>query len=290
MSSTYTSLNRCLECGGSVSSAANACPHCGRPSPQLVMRCIACTNPMHMSNRRVDGVDKYGRQPEGALTVLDSVVPYRYLDEDVTTGAWYTAAPGFFLIARNPIMHLSCLEALSAEQRHTCKTCGNSILRSFGLIEHDTPWECAKCGERIDNKICMFCDLSINPETAVGLGNRFGSRPLYSHEYCLANRQQSKSKSSAPCFIATAALDSASAPSVITLQMLRDEILRTHFLGRSFIAAYEFTSPPVAKLIAKSYVLKLLVRFLIIFPATWLAKLVLHFHAPCGPMRPHQKS
>lgn len=49
------------------------------------------------------------------------------------------------------------------------------------------------------------------------------------------------------CYIATAVYGSYDAPEVLTLRSFRDQVLQKHWLGRHFIKAYYFLSPPIAK-------------------------------------------
>lgn len=48
------------------------------------------------------------------------------------------------------------------------------------------------------------------------------------------------------CYIATAVYGSYDAPEVLTLRFFRDQVLQKHWLGRCFIKAYYFLSPPIA--------------------------------------------
>ena len=77
------------------------------------------------------------------------------------------------------------------------------------------------------------------------------------------------------CFIATAAYGSPMAPQVDVLRVWRDRHLRPHWMGRSFIRAYETVSPPLADAIRNSAGLRAGVRVLL-WPvvgaaAVWLA-------------------
>lgn len=49
------------------------------------------------------------------------------------------------------------------------------------------------------------------------------------------------------CYIATAVYGSYDAPDVLVLRSFRDQVLRKHWLGRCFIKAYYFLSPPIAE-------------------------------------------
>jgi len=65
------------------------------------------------------------------------------------------------------------------------------------------------------------------------------------------------------CFIATAAYGSKFEPAVVLLRQFRDEIMLTNSLGRTFVDFYYHYSPPLAKSIADSEPLKLIVRTLL---------------------------
>ncbi len=74
------------------------------------------------------------------------------------------------------------------------------------------------------------------------------------------------------CFIATAACSTAHAPDVVTLRQFREVVLCQSFVGRLVSSIYEIVSPPVAALIGRSEMLKLLTRYLVVRPVAYLAK------------------
>jgi hypothetical protein len=82
-------------------------------------------------------------------------------------------------------------------------------------------------------------------------------------------------KDAGGCFIATAAYGSPMAPQVDVLRVWRDRHLRPHWMGRSFIRAYEMVSPPLADAIRDSAWLRAAAR-VFLWPvvgaaAVWLA-------------------
>lgn len=81
------------------------------------------------------------------------------------------------------------------------------------------------------------------------------------------------------CFIATACLGSDSTDEVITLSEFRDNVLQRYSLGRKFIKIYYHISPPIAKVIAESSVLKKLLRILIITPSVIFARLFISLNS-----------
>ena len=73
------------------------------------------------------------------------------------------------------------------------------------------------------------------------------------------------------CFIATAALP----PAAVELEILRtwrDDVLRPRRSGRRFIAVYERVSPPLARVIARSALLRAVVRSTVVVPCARLAR------------------
>ncbi|MDX9912177.1 MAG: ribosomal protein L7/L12 [Phycisphaerales bacterium] len=68
--------------------------------------------------------------------------------------------------------------------------------------------------------------------------------------------QQTASK----CFIATAAYGSGRADEVATLRRYRNRVLRKSVGGRVFVGAYEAVSPPIARVVARSGLLRVVVR------------------------------
>lgn len=80
---------------------------------------------------------------------------------------------------------------------------------------------------------------------------------------------QSESKSA--CFIATAACGTEQADDVIRLRHFRDTVLRRTSIGRGFIHAYEYLSPPVARAIAGYSWARRIVRIMIVIPARYFA-------------------
>jgi len=76
------------------------------------------------------------------------------------------------------------------------------------------------------------------------------------------------------CFIATAAFGSPLAAEVQILREFRDEDLLTHAPGRWLVAAYYWTSPPLARLIASNEMLRSASR-ITLRPVIWWAGLAL---------------
>ncbi len=74
---------------------------------------------------------------------------------------------------------------------------------------------------------------------------------------------ESRKSSDGRCFIATAAYGTPFAPEINVLRKLRDDRLITNNGGRLFVKFYYIISPPVAKFISKSALLKRGVRLIL---------------------------
>ena len=77
------------------------------------------------------------------------------------------------------------------------------------------------------------------------------------------------------CFIATAAFGSAFQPQVMLLKEFRDRCLLTNWPGQLFVQLYYHYSPPIADVIARHDVLRMLVRFCLL-PLIGFAYVNLH--------------
>ncbi len=95
-------------------------------------------------------------------------------------------------------------------------------------------------------------------------------------------KQLGASKSSG-CFIATAACGSDQAEDVVHLQDFRDTVLRPRLLGTALVTAYEACSPPVARFIARSSLMRFAVRLFVVRPAASLARLGLSASKSSAP-------
>jgi hypothetical protein len=76
------------------------------------------------------------------------------------------------------------------------------------------------------------------------------------------------------CFVATACYGEYDHPNVIELRRFRDDFLEPSGAGRAFVRWYYNWSPPFANLVAKSRILKSIVRISIISPAVTIARFV----------------
>ncbi len=75
---------------------------------------------------------------------------------------------------------------------------------------------------------------------------------------------------SSSCFIATAACGSEGAAEVVLLRDLRDRYLLRRPWGRRFVAIYCRVSPPIARVVASSWLARRITRMLLVLPAARL--------------------
>jgi hypothetical protein len=74
------------------------------------------------------------------------------------------------------------------------------------------------------------------------------------------------------CFIATAAYGTPTAEQIDVLREFRDVVLLKSPTGSRFVALYYRLSPPIADYIARSDLLRTLVRELLIDPIVWIVE------------------
>jgi hypothetical protein len=74
------------------------------------------------------------------------------------------------------------------------------------------------------------------------------------------------------CFIATAAYGTPTAEQIDVLREFRDVVLLKSTVGSQFIALYYRLSPPIADFIARSDLLRTLVRELLVDPVVWIVE------------------
>jgi hypothetical protein len=74
------------------------------------------------------------------------------------------------------------------------------------------------------------------------------------------------------CFIATAAYGTPTAEQIDVLREFRDVVLLESTVGSQFVALYYRLSPPIADFIARSDLLRTLVRELLVDPIVWIVE------------------
>jgi hypothetical protein len=74
------------------------------------------------------------------------------------------------------------------------------------------------------------------------------------------------------CFIATAAYGTSTAEQINVLRDFRDVVLLKSTVGSRFVALYYRFSPPIADLMARSDLLRTLVRELLVDPVVWVVE------------------
>ena len=77
------------------------------------------------------------------------------------------------------------------------------------------------------------------------------------------------------CFIVTAACGTELAEDVIQLRAFRDRVLMLTLFGKMLINIYEYISPPLAKIVASSELIRFWTYLLVVRPARYIATLAL---------------
>lgn len=219
------------------------CIECGREMSSVASRCPHC---------------KTG-DPLGAICVVCDKHGRASDMKDSTEHGQYKA-----------YVHEACLPEITQCQ-YSCPVCKNPI------NTHNID-KCNRCGHPISRSKCVYCGRKVIEKLAVKVSSDESSKTRYgyglltsAHKICYSSHNHTSSS----CFIATAAFGSSFAAEVTTLRSFRDTVLRKYHFGRKFINLYESVSPPIANIIAQNNVLRYLTRILIVYPAAWLAKLVL---------------
>ncbi len=246
-------LIKCFECGAEVSSAAPLCPKCKNP-PYGYM-CRIC----------------YKIEKKSALE------DYIYASEYILYGN-----TEYKLIEKKAKVHSSCLNEVQGEYQlfvYNCQVCSHSWLLNEWYSSY-----CPSCGNpMLDNRshYCSNCNLRLVDETAIKIEEN--GNELFFHKLCAKHRGYKRdiarekknidkcqiadqSCKSPECFIATT-LYGEDSSKVQMLCFFRDEYLAASSLGRAFIVLYVRLSPPLARAIAKEYLLRSLVRSCIVAPA-----------------------
>jgi len=107
--------------------------------------------------------------------------------------------------------------------------------------------KCRKCKSEYDYARCPDCHTKVIPERPFVTGDK--GRGIFKR-----------------CFIATACLD-GNIKILNQLYAFRDEVLGEYKFGRQFITFYYAYSPRLAARIHKSKLMKLLAKYIIVYPA-----------------------
>jgi tetratricopeptide (TPR) repeat protein len=87
-----------------------------------------------------------------------------------------------------------------------------------------------------------------------------------------STKTKTTSKSSGPCFVATAACGHADHPLVNELRRFRDEEMQRSVVGLKFIEIYYRVGPRLAKVLICLPFLRAPVKYMLIMPIAWLAR------------------
>lgn len=178
--------------------------------------------------------------------------------------------------------HLDCDDVQSPENNkdgrfypaYRCQFCGKTIQykKAFVNVENGMLYAtCPQCNNTTslqNNVKCYYCK---EPATICTPSKGLNGQ-VSGYDFRCETHRNTKSSG---CFIATAAYGDEFADEVLVLKKYRDSVLRKTWGGRQFIKLYEVTSPPIARFIANSEILKHITRLLIVNPAAALARYAL---------------
>lgn len=123
-----------------------------------------------------------------------------------------------------------------------------------------------------------YCFMMANVDLSGNIFNFMDPSTLeaQSSDYCVTPQEVVGLLDQKECFVATAAFGSQMASEVITFKAFRDQILKKSNLGNFLVKAYYKFSPPVARAISKSEILRTISRG-ILWPFLWLAQASLKY-------------
>ena len=157
----------------------------------------------------------------------DEKFEHKYLD------IWAkSSTPPSYFVDRHPTA-VECVRCKELEHIGACPNCGSSTYKAGYDSSLVAGLFCVKCGKGRTRWTCPKCG------TDNAMANTF--RQIYPKGFC---------------FIATATFESVEAPEVIFLREFRDDVLLKRVVGRTIVDAYYRLSPPLAKLISQSKMLK----------------------------------
>lgn len=270
----------CSVCGKDCRTLANDKYHIlvgieeSSASPMLCRTCksVVCQQCAH----GVENKEKFMLCPKcGAREGLDWLLPFVYCDTCGKRAALISGAvPGeatYMLLDKGAVpirctecQALNCADCRS--KKNTCQKCGSSKFDLFVPGYNGTGVIFAEV-DPSGGHIKLAA-----PESAAA--KRMSQQKMHAQSKTQQGSGETEQKSSS-CFIATAACGSSKATNVICLQEFRDVVLKRSRFGCAVVQAYEFFSPPLARVIINSPSARALVRFFIVKPFRWIAELFL---------------
>lgn len=114
---------------------------------------------------------------------------------------------------------------------------------------------------------------SVEAQAASLALEHFGTSTLFEiAEFHSKMAPNGKAGKTSGCFIATAVYGYPEAPDIKTLQQFRDRVLLQNQIGSAFVAGYYRLSPPLARLVSRSVLLRAGIRRVLIAPVVRLAE------------------
>lgn len=162
------------------------------------------------------------------MATTDEKFEHKYLD----IWAKSSSAPSYF-VDRHPTA-VECARCKELERISACPNCGSSTYKAGYDSSGVAGLFCVKCGKGRTRWTCSKCG------TDNAMARTFGQ--IYPKGFC---------------FVATATFGSFEASEVIFLRRFRDDVLLRSVAGRIFVDAYYKLSPPFAKVISHSNLLKI---------------------------------
>ena len=162
-------------------------------------------------------------------------------------------------VAANPNTPVSVLEILARD--------GHVNVRVAVAANPNTPVSVLEILAR-DGDVNVRVAVAANPNTPVSVLEILAKDKNESIRVAVAANPNFRKN----CFIATAAYGTAIAPEVFVLKAFRDNKLMTNIWGKFFVKCYYKCSPPIAKFIANSNLLKKIIQKILIKPLVYWVK------------------
>jgi hypothetical protein len=172
----------------------------------------------------------------------DEKFEHKYLD------IWAkSSSPPSYFVDRHPTA-VQCVKCNELEYIGSCPNCGNTTYQAGYDSDRIAGLFCVKCSKGRSRWTCKKCGTD-NP-----MASTFGQ--LYPKGFC---------------FIATATFESIDAPEVVFLREFRDITLLKNSMGKVFVELYYQYSPPIARILESSQVLRRSSR-LVLSTLVWCLK------------------